>query len=56
MSISAIVFIVIIVIVLIGFLIYKNQKDEQSFEKQINNDYPQKKDPEGDIEIDEKPH
>ena len=56
MSLFAIVCLVIIVIVLIGFLIYKNQKDEQSFEKQINNDYPQKEDPDGDIEIEEKPH
>ncbi len=56
MSLFAIVLIVIFVILLLIFLIYRNQKEEQSFEEQLNNDYPKKEDLAGDIEVEEKLH
>jgi preprotein translocase subunit YajC len=50
-------FIIIIVgilgIVLIAFLIFRNQKDKKALEKKLNNDYTKPRDEEGDIEINE---
>ena len=43
----------IIVIVLLVFLVRRNQKDEEKLEEQIKNDYPKPKDDKGDIETDE---
>ncbi len=43
----------ILLIVLIAFLVIRNQKDEKDFEKELNNDYPKPRSEEGDIEIDE---
>lgn len=40
-------------IVLIVFLIKRNNKDEKVFEDQMNNDYHKSKEEEGDAEIDE---
>ena len=39
-------------VVLIVFLVVRNQKDEKVFEEQIKNDYHKTKDEEGDAEID----
>ncbi len=38
----------IAIIVLIVFLVRRNQKDERKFEKQLNEDYHKSKDEEGD--------
>ena len=50
-------FIIIIVgilaIVLIVFLIIRNQKDKKKFERKLNNDYPKPRSEDGDIEINE---
>ena len=43
----------ILAIVLIVFLVIRNQKDKKKFIRQLNNDYPKHMDNEGDIEIDE---
>jgi FtsZ-interacting cell division protein ZipA len=48
-----IVIVGIIVIALVVFTIFRNQKDKNAFEQQINNDYPKEKDAENDVEIDE---
>ena len=40
-------------IVLIVFLIRRNQKDEKNFEKQLNEDYHKSKDEEGDAAIED---
>ena len=40
-------------IVLIVFLVVRNQKDEREFENKLINDYRKTKDEEGEIEIDE---
>ena len=40
-------------IVLVIFLVVRNQKDKKQFEDQLKNDYRKTKDEEGDIEIDE---
>jgi hypothetical protein len=39
--------------ILVGFLIYRNQKDEKEFEEEIMNDYTKPRNEEGDIDIDE---
>jgi hypothetical protein len=41
----------ILVIGLVVFTISRNLKDKKELEQKINNDYPKKKDEEGDIEI-----
>jgi FtsZ-interacting cell division protein ZipA len=43
----------IVAIALIVFLVWRNQKDEKSFEDQLNNDYRKTKDEEGDVEMEE---
>ncbi len=48
-----IIFFSIAVIALIVFLIIRNLKDEEVFEKQLNNDYPKSKDEEGDTPTEE---
>ncbi|TWI81319.1 LPXTG-motif cell wall-anchored protein [Lacibacter cauensis] len=42
----------IALLLLIVFLVRRNQKDEQEFEQQLNNDYHKTKDEEGDVETD----
>ncbi len=42
------------VIVLVVFLVKRNQKDETKLEDQIKNDYRKSKDEEGDVDIEEK--
>ena len=41
------------VIVLVVFLVKRNQKDETRLEDQIKNDYRKSKDEEGDVDIEE---
>ncbi|MBK6379615.1 MAG: hypothetical protein IPN43_13190 [Chitinophagaceae bacterium] len=43
----------ILIIVLIVFLVVRNQKDKSKLEDKLNNDYHKSKDEEGDIETDE---
>ncbi len=43
----------IVLIGLVVFTIIRNQKDKKEFVHKLNNDYPKKKDEEGDIEIEE---
>ncbi len=38
---------------LIVFLVWRNRKDQQNLEKQLNNDYPKSKDMEGESPMDE---
>ena len=52
MNLTLMIVIGIGVIALIVFLIMRNQKDRNEFEKSLNNDYPKTKDKEGDIETD----
>lgn len=40
-------------LILLIFLVVRNQKDKKDFEEQANNDYHKTKDEEGDIKIDE---
>ncbi len=48
-----IVIVGIFIIGLVVFTIIRNQKDKKELEQKINNDYPKKRDEEGDIEIEE---
>ena len=43
----------IAVVVLIIFLLWRNQKDEKKVEEQLKEDFPKSKNEEGDTEIDE---
>ncbi len=43
----------ILVVGLVVFTIIRNQKDKNDFIGKINNDYPTKKEGEGDVEIEE---
>ena len=43
----------ILVIVLIVFLVVRNQKDKNKLEDKLNNDFQRSKEEEGDIDIDE---
>ena len=40
-------------IVLIIFLVRRNQKDEKDFEKQLKDDYPKPDDENNDVEVEE---
>ena len=42
MNTAAIIIIVIVGLIFIGFLIIKNNKDRKDYEKQMNEDYPRK--------------
>ena len=53
MNWSLIIVAVIAAVVLIVFLVVRNQKDEKQFEDQLKDGYPKTKGEEGDIEIDE---
>ena len=53
MNWTVLIIVGIFLILLLVFLIRRNQKDEQEFEQQINNDYHKTKDEEGDIESEE---
>ena len=44
-----------VLIALVLFLIIRNQKDEKSFEKTVNEDYHKSKDEESDIDTEELP-
>lgn len=44
----------IFALALITFLVWRNVKDRQRFEDQLNQDYHKPRDEEGDIEIDQK--
>ncbi len=41
------------IIGMVIFIIIRNQKDKHELEQKINNDYPKKRDDEGDIVIEE---
>ncbi len=43
----------IVAIGLVVFTIIRNQKDKNDFVQKVNNDYPKKKEEEGDVEIKE---
>jgi low affinity Fe/Cu permease len=43
----------VVVTGLVVFTIIRNLKDKRELEKKINNDYPKKKDEEGDIKTEE---
>ncbi len=43
----------IVAIGLVVFTIIRNQKDKNDFVHKVNNDYPKKKEEEGDVEIEE---
>ena len=43
----------IAVVVLIAWLVIRNQKDEVKFEDQLNQDYRKEKDIEGDVDTEE---
>lgn len=44
---------VVIVISLLAFLIVRNQKDKEQYEKQLNTNYPKSKKDDGDEEMEE---
>jgi len=52
MNWPVIIIVGLFLILLLVFLIRRNQKDEQEFEQQLNNDYHKTKDEEGDVETD----
>lgn len=53
MQIPALILLITIVVVLIVFLIWKNQKDKDLFIKQQTRDFRNPRDSNSDIEIDE---
>lgn len=53
MQIPALILLITIVILLIVFMIWKNQKDKDLFIKQQNRDFRNPRDSNGDIDIDE---
>ena len=53
MNIPVLILVGIILVVLIIFLVIKNQKDKKLLEEKLNNDFHKSKDEEGDTEIDE---
>lgn len=53
MNWTVLIIVGIFLLLLLAFLIRRNQKDEKEFEQQINNDYHKTKDEEGDIESEE---
>ncbi len=53
MNIPVLILFGIIMIVLIIFLIVRNQKDKKQLEEKLNNDFHKSKDEEGDIDTDE---
>ncbi len=55
MNWTVIIVVGIAAIILIIFLVWRNQKDEKDFEQQVNNDYPKPTAEETDMETDEMP-
>lgn len=53
MNWPVIIIVGLFLILLLVFLIRKNQKDEQEFEQQLNNDFHKTKDTEGDVDSEE---
>lgn len=53
MNWTIIIIVGVLAIVLIVFLVRRNQKDKKEFEGELNNDYPKTKSSAGDVEIDE---
>jgi hypothetical protein len=56
MNWSVIIPIGLLALVIIGFLIWKNIKDEKKIVNDLKNDYRKTKDEEGDTEIEDIPH
>lgn len=53
MNWPVIIIVGIFLMLLLVFIIRKNQKDEQEFEQQLNNDFHKTKDAEGDVDSEE---
>jgi uncharacterized membrane protein len=53
MNWHVIIIVGLFLILLLVFLIRRNQKDEQEFEQQLNNDFHKIKDAEGDVDSEE---
>jgi len=53
MNWPVIIIVGLFLILLLVFLIRRNQKDEQEFEQQLNNDFHKIKDAEGDVDSEE---
>jgi preprotein translocase subunit YajC len=53
MNIPVLIIFGIVIIVLIVFLLVRNQKDKKQLEEKLNNDFHKSRDEEGDIETDE---
>lgn len=53
MNWPVIIIVGLFLILLLVFLIRRNQKDEQEFEQQLNNDFHKTKDAEGDVDSEE---
>jgi preprotein translocase subunit YajC len=56
MNLPVIIFMIIAVLVLIWFLIWKNQKDRKVLEDQMNQDYPKSTASPEDIETEDPMH
>ncbi len=56
MNLPVIIITVIAAVALIGFLIWKNQKDRKALEDQINKDYPKSTEAPDDIETEDPMH
>lgn len=54
MNTSVIIIVGVLALLLIIFLIIRNQKDKKEVIDQIKNDYPKSKDEEGDADVDNK--
>jgi uncharacterized protein YxeA len=56
MNLPVIILTVIVAAVLIGFLMWKNQKDRKALENQMNQDYPKSTESPDDIEAEDPMH
>ncbi len=54
MNLPVLIFAGIAAVLLIAFLIIRNQKDKKEVIDQIKNDYPKSKDEEGEADVDNK--
>ncbi|MDD2792200.1 MAG: hypothetical protein PHD73_03410 [Sediminibacterium sp.] len=56
MNLPVIIFTIIAAVILVAFLIWKNQKDRKMLEDQMNQDYPKSTDSPDDIETEDPMH
>ncbi len=54
MNLTVLIFVGIAAVLLIAFLVIRNQKDKKEVIDQIKNDYPKSKDEEGAADVDNK--